>query len=324
MVRAIPLCHAADDMRHLAKTLATLVLTATVARAQAPANQICGTATTHPAVYEHVLWIWMEDHGTAEILRSPDAAYINTLITSCGLAKNYHAITHPALPNYLGAVTGLPLRELNKFGQPCDPGPTCSVPAASIFSQVHSWKAYMESMDVNCQVTGFTGYAVRHNPPTYLTSLTGCDQFDVPYSQLAVDLANDTLPEFAFITPNTVNDMHDGIGADAIRTGDAWLQSEVAKILASAAYRRGKTAVFVTFDEGDVGARGLVGQNCLNSKDEACIVPAIVIAPSVRPGKTSGRLFTHYSLLKTTEKMLGAKPLGMARRARNMRRPFNL
>ena len=305
--------------------LATLLLTVAVARAQTPANQICGTATTHPTVYEHVIWIWMEDHSTSEIVRSPDAPYLNTLMTSCGLAKNYRAITHPALPNYIGAVTGLPLRDLKKFGAPCDPGPTCSVPGASIFSQVHSWKAYMESMDVNCQLTGFTGYAVRHNPPPYLTSLTGCDQFDVPYSQLAVDLANDTLPEFAFITPNTVNDMHDGIGTDAIHTGDAWLQSEVPKILASAAYLRGKTAVFITFDEGDVGARGLVGESCAaNPKDQACLVPTIVIAPSVRPGKTSARPFSHYSLLKTTEKMLGTKPLGQARRARNMRGAFNL
>ncbi len=33
---------------------------------------------------------------------------------------------------------------------------------------------------------------------------------DVPYSQLATDLANNTLPAFSFITPNLIDDMHNG------------------------------------------------------------------------------------------------------------------
>lgn len=40
-------------------------------------------------------------------------------------------------------------------------------------------------------------YAVRHNPPPFYTSLAGCSTFDVPYTQLAGDLAANTLPAFS-------------------------------------------------------------------------------------------------------------------------------
>src|SRR5204863_472081 len=79
----------------------------------------------------------------------------------------------------------------------------------SIFARVPSWKAYEESMLTNCQMTGFVGYAVRHNPPPYFTSLSGCTTFDVPYTELQTDLDQDALPAFSFSPPNTVDDMHD-------------------------------------------------------------------------------------------------------------------
>jgi Phosphoesterase family len=53
-------------------------------------------------------------------------------------------------------------------------------------------------------------YAVRHYPPPYYTTLTGCATYDVPYAQLAIDLADNTLPAFSFVSPNVIDDMHDG------------------------------------------------------------------------------------------------------------------
>jgi len=219
-------------------------------------------------------------------------------------------------------VTGLRLADLLKFDLDCNPSAACSTDANSIFAQVPSWKGYMESMTTNCQTTGFIGYAVRHNPPPYLSSLAGCSTFDVPYTDLQSDLDNDTLPAFSFITPNSVNDMHDGPDPGAIQHGDAWLATELPKILASAAYDSGTTAIFITFDEG---AGGSIGEDCAaNPADQSCHIATIVISPSTPPGIASDRLFTHYSLLKTTQQMLGVKRLGQARRSRSMRHPFRL
>src|SRR5262249_15197760 len=141
------------------------------------------------------------------------------------------------------------------------------------------------------------------NPPPYLSSLPACSTFDVPYTELQTDLDNDTLPAFAFITPNTVSDMHDGPDPTAIQNGDTWLMNEMPKIFNSAAYQRGKTAVFITFDEGDGGSVG--GDCATNTTDDDCHIVTIVIGPTVRPGTKSDKLFNHYSLLRTTELMLG-------------------
>ncbi|MGN6380501.1 MAG: alkaline phosphatase family protein, partial [Gaiellales bacterium] len=57
----------------------------------------------------------------------------------------------------------------------------------------------------------------------------------------------------------------------------------------------------------------------------SCHVPTLVVAPSVRPGTVVSTPFTHYSLLRTTEQLLGvANPLGGARSARGMRVAFGL
>jgi len=312
----------------MTKLAAVLALTAcmlaapALARAQSPMGAFCGLRRSHPSRYHHVLWIWMENHSFGQIVGSSDAPYINALIADCGLATNYRNITHVSLPNYIGAVTGLALPDLLKFDGDCSPSATCSTDAASIFAQVPSWKGYMESMLMNCQTTGFVGYAVRHNPPPYLTSLAGCSTFDVPYTDLQTDLDNDTLPAFAFVTPNTVHDMHDGPDPTAIQNGDMWLSTELPKILNSAAYQAGRMVVFITFDEG---AGGGVGEDCAaNPADESCHVVTIVVSPSTPPGATSDRPLTHYSLLKTTEQLLGVRRLGLARRARSMRHAFRL
>ena len=50
-----------------------------------------------------------------------------------------------------------------------------------------------------------------------------------------------------------------------------------------------------------------------------------MIAPSVPPGTVSASLFNHYSLLRTTEEMLGiGRLLGEAAGAASMRAAFNL
>jgi phosphatidylinositol-3-phosphatase len=65
-------------------------------------------------------------------------------------------------------------------------------------------------MPSGCDPSDSGEYAVRHNPPAYYTTLHSCPGDDVPYSQLATDLAHGQLPAFSFITPNLIDDMHDG------------------------------------------------------------------------------------------------------------------
>ena len=311
-------------------TAALLVIATLGSVAPAIAAGPCGTSRHRPRRWEHVVWIWFENHSYDQIIDSASAAFINDLASQCGSAANFHNLTHVSLGNYIGAVTGLDNAALQPFILDCSPSASCQTSATSIFEQLSSWKAYMESMTTTCQPTGFVGYAVRHNPPPYLTNLaSSCPILDVPYTELQTDLANDTLPTFAFITPNTVNDGHDGGDPVSIQNSDAWLAANLPPILNSAAYQRGTTAIFITWDEGEGPITpGFLGKDCsTNTTDEDCHVAAIVVSPSTRPGTVSSKLFNHYSLLRTTEEMLHLKRRtfpGLSKKTPSMRKAFHL
>lgn len=298
----------------LAAATAALFTTAPTYSAHA-ASGPCGTATS--AAYTHVIWVWMENHSYGDIIgNTAQAPYINSLANACGLATNYHNITHPSLPNYVGATAGLGLSGLSQFGSDCSPSRRCSTSAPSIFGQA-SWKAYEESMLSNCYKKNSGEYAVRHNPPPYFTSLSGCSTNDVPYSQLASDLSANTLPAFSFVTPNLIDDMHDGTIAD----GDTWLANNLPTIFNSAAYQSGSVVVFVTWDEGEGGS----SNDCAtNTTDVGCHVATIVASPTTPAGHQSATLYNHYSLLATTEGLLGLPRLGLASSANDMASDFNL
>ncbi len=150
--------------------------------------------------------------------------------------------------------------------------------------------------------------AVRHGPKI---------GFDVPYTQLASDLRTDSLPAFSFITPNLIDDMHDGTTQD----GDTWLSENLPAIFDSPEYQAGHVVVFVTWDEGEGGS----SNDCAyNTSDIGCQVATIVASPSTPSGTQSSELFNHYSLLLTTEQLLGLRALGQAAYAPSMLSAFNL
>jgi hypothetical protein len=100
---------------------------------------------------------------------------------------------------------------------------------------------------------------------------------------------------------------------------DAFLRDWMSKILSSRAYRAGGTAIFITWDEDDVFTGGLCpALNCDH-------LATIVVAPSVRRATRSSILFSHYSLLRTTEELLGIRQyLGDAATANSMSQAFRL
>ena len=105
--------------------------------------------------------------------------------------------------------------------------------------------------------------------------------------------------------------MHDG----TIAQGDAWLQANVPLILNSSEYQSGTVALVITWDEGEGGT----SNDCAtNTTDVGCHVATIVVSPSTAPGTQSAALFNHYSLLGSTEQLLGVPPLDEALTADSM------
>jgi hypothetical protein len=81
-------------------------------------------------------------------------------------------------------------------------------------------------------------------------------------------------------------------------------------VFASAEYQAGKTAVFLTWDEDD--------------SSHSNHIATLVAAPSVAPGTAPTATFNHYSMLHTTEEMLGLGFVGSAASATSMRSAFGV
>ncbi len=248
-------------------------------------SAMCGTATT--ATYKHVVVIMEENNSYGSIVGSSKAPYINSVIAACGLATDYHNITHPSLPNYIGETDGMTLSQLKPYYPDCDPTGKCTVPAthSSIFQQLNThggWKGYAESMPSNCDKTDSGNYAARHNPAVYYLGLKNCSTRDVPLgtttsSALLKDFSSETTaPALAFVTPNLIDDMH----SSSIAAGDSWLKTWLPLITGTTVYKDNDTAIFIVWDEGEPAT---TGENCVNSTAQDCHVAMIVVAPTVTP-----------------------------------------
>ena len=107
-------------------------------------------------------------------------------------------------------------------------------------------------------------YAVRHNPAAYYTSLgSGCGDYDVPLGSLNA--------RFTFVTPNLIDDMHDGTISDE----DNFLGNYGLALLSTPQYQAGNTASFIVWDE--------------NSGSSGKQVPCMVISLYMHEKKTGPR-----------------------------------
>jgi hypothetical protein len=163
-------------------------------------------------------------------------------------------------------------------------------------------------------------YAAKHNPQVFFTDSNGGDdptpanplsQNYAPLQQLFVDLANNSVANYNWITPNQYNDMHTalsggflGLTGDAanIRQGDNFLRIVVPEIMASYAYRN-NGAIIIWWDESEQD-----GTANDNPDDLTHTIGEIVISPLAHPNVqglpfASAVLLSHSSDLLTMQKI---------------------
>jgi hypothetical protein len=263
-----------------------------------------------------VFTIVLENHDYAEIIGSPNAPYINSLIASYGLATNYmDSGTHPSLPNYLYLISGN-----TQYPGLIDVGPTAPpyFPSAgdNLGNQLQAkgiaWRSYQESMGTPCKLTASGNYNPKSDPFLYFSNIQGsnalCAATNRDYSEFAGDLASATY-RYMWISPNLVNSGHDP-AADpvaALKASDTWLATEIPKILASPAYQAGGI-IFLTWSQAE-GRNG----------DPADQVPMIIISAKIKSaGFRSNHPYSHASYLATVEDIFGLPRLGTAQGADSM------
>lgn len=269
------------------------VVCCTLAVAVVPAASPTAAAASTVPSFDHVFVVVMENHSYSQIIGSSAAPYINSLLPAGALATDYHGITHPSLPNYVALTAG------STYGITSD-CTTCWLGVRNIADSLEAsgstWKAYEESMPSACYVGDYGSYAQKHDPFIYYTDIrtnaSRCSSHVVPYQQLATDLqATATTPNYAFITPNMCDDMHDC----SVSTGDSWLQHALPQILGAPAFRYQHSLLALTWDEDDFTS--------------ANQVPLILMGSGVRAGYRSSTAYNHYSLLRTIEAARGLNTL---------------
>ncbi len=209
--------------------------------------------------------IMMENETYASVIGNSSLPYLNgTLASHYQVLLQAFAVGHPSLPNYLELLSG------STWGvsSDCAPGPNCEG-GPSLPNQLDqagiSWGGYMESMPVAGYAGGDTGgddgfgyslYAQHHNPFVYFPSLTSELSTHVkPLTDMVADLNSANPPAFVWVSPNMLDDMHDG----PLTTGDSWLSQQIPAIQATKWYQAGGT-ILVMWDEGrDSDSSGIAG-----------------------------------------------------------------
>ena len=179
-------------------------------------------------------------------------------------------------------------------------------------------------------------YAAKHNPQVYFTDSNGGNDLTpanplssqyAPLQQFFTDLANNTVADYNWITPNQFNDMHTalstpykGLTGDPakIRQGDDFLAQVIPVIMASDAYKN-HGAIVIWFDESEQD--GVAGDN---PDDFNHTIGEIVISPRARKNVNgipyaSPINYTHSSDLRTMQNIFHVGPyLGDAANATDL------
>jgi hypothetical protein len=169
-------------------------------------------------------------------------------------------------------------------------------------------------------------YAAKHNPMVFFTDTNGGNDSTpanplskqyAPLQQFFTDLANNTVADYNWITPNQYNDMHTALAAGykgltgdpaKIRQGDDFLNQVIPAIMASDAYKN-HGAIIIWFDESE--SDGVANDN---ADDFNHTIGEIVISSRAHKNVdgipyASPLNYTHSSDLLTMQEIFHAGPV---------------
>src|SRR3989440_1391748 len=174
--------------------------------------------------FQHVFVIMMENTSYSSLIGNSNARWINFAAKNYGLATNYYGVSHPSQPNYIAATSG------STNGVVDDNDTTINVPNIVDQLEAHgkTWKAYMQSLslcngNLLASSCGNQLYERKHDPfvsyqdvqsnPARMANI-------VDFRQFATDLANNSVPDYSWISPDQCHDMHGRAGPSANPASD--------------------------------------------------------------------------------------------------------
>src|ERR1035437_6242258 len=204
----------------------------------------------------HVMLIMMENQQKSNIYGSPNAPYLQSLAGNYPTATDFWATDHPSLPNYLELWTGADQGVVDDNPPSSHSWATPTTIGKQLDSASIPWGAYFESLgtanpavDEGPSDGSSQYYVVHHNPLAY----TGEASLSQDFSAMIPALNQAQPPQFVFVVPDILDDMHDPSGstsaiATAVSTGDNWLSSNIPAIQATKWYALGGI-ILIIWDE---------------------------------------------------------------------------
>jgi hypothetical protein len=273
---------------------------------------------------KHVYIVAEENRSYEHIVGSASMPYLNSLINKGGLATQFYANQHGSLENYFWVTAGQKITDNNS---------TTAVFNVDnierhLLTNGMTFKSYAQSLPyAGYSALYYNAYLKRHAPLPYFTDMANSSLIKNHDSaiQMATDIANGTLPNFAFITPDGDHDMHNcgtNLGA-CLWTADQWLKNNIGPLLATAPFQPGGDGVLIIWaDEADLSTDNRCSATVLTGCGGHIVVA--MIGPQVKAGYKSVTTYHHPSVLKTMLEALGttANFPGAANTAPDMREFF--
>lgn len=230
----------------------------------------------HP---EHIIFLWLENKEFNTIINNSDAPFINSLVAKGTLFTNTYAITHPSYPNYVDFFAG---QDNGIVSNDCIYNSRLATPNLYNILKAtgKSFAWYSEDLPKTGSKVCDNGYYVqKHNPTAAFANVPAIANkrfadFPIDYNQLE---------NVVCISPNLINDMHDG----TIKDGDKWTKKHLGALVDWCTTH--KSIFVIYFDESETY--------------ESNRIPVIAVGQQVKAGCQLDTRYDHYSWTKTISAM---------------------
>ncbi|KAG1738600.1 phosphoesterase family-domain-containing protein [Suillus paluster] len=311
----------------LARTASAAVAPTFTTPAPAPTSQspfyigaanttLTNTPVVPGKVFDRFIQIWLEN---TDFATAASQGVFQTLAAQGITLSGYYGVTHPSEPNYLavagGDFWGLGADSLEYI-------PTNISTVVDLLDQKNiSWASYQENMPTDGYTgynytnaaDGYTYYVRKHNPLIIYDSVATIPTRAARirnFNDFAVDVGNNSLSQWIFITPNLRNDAHD----TNVAYTASWLNYWLVPLLSDPNFNTARTLILLTFDENETYTIG----------NQVYSVLLGGVIPQNMKNTTDATFYTHYSTLSTVENNWDLGNLGRQDTNKTVSNVFNL
>jgi len=271
------------------------------------------SALVLPTTIQHVIVIFMENANASWVYQN--GSYQRYLANHYANASQFYSIEHSSERDYFAATSGTDPNSLKERN-------TTNL-ADTVRAAGENWAVFAQSMPVPCDTAAKRptfhapsyAYDSSHNPFVWYWDVYSnrslCVANDVSFSALNSDLARGVLPNYSLVIPDDWNDSHTLCPwakpwTTLVDCGDSFLRSWLPSILndSTAPWYR-STAVILTYDEANNSDTRGIHDTVGGGK-----IYTVVAGACANLGHKSNKPYSTYSLLTTTEWLLGLGSTG--------------